>query len=791
MILGSPIREQRDTIYQLSINNREGVIKNIFWLKEIDRSLSSYVGEKATQIGELIQSGVNVPSGFVISSAVYFNFLKHTGLDKKIDLMLRDLDTENTRLLQKQSTIIEKTILTQKFPESFEKELKETLVKLNSTKNSWAVRFSPAMLDPKHSPFAGQQKAFLNIKNETQLKKAILQMYAVIFSPSSIYYRSMHQFGHFEVGVAVIIQKMVNAQKSGILFTINPITSNQNEMMIEAGLGLGGPINEGTINPDQYILDKQSGETIRQVINFQPWKLRLGANLKHTAIAGKARSSAKLSPDEISTLFRWSKNIEKRFSLPQNVEWGFTNEILYFFESAPIIDTPATLPSQHKRIKGLSGALGHEIAHGVGASLGIETGPVHLVHNPDDLTQIKNGEILVTEMTKPTFIPALKKVRAIITDTGGATSHAALIARELGVPAVVGTGQTTHILRNNQIVTVDGTHGVIYKGQVSHPAIKSHHFHSSHPFFYKKKRFTVPITGTKIYLNLSDPDQAEKLSQLPADGVGLLRAEFMIASFGEHPKAMIASGRTDEYIDALEEGMRKISVAFSPRPVIYRLSDFKTNEYRGLKGGSHFEPHEANPMIGFRGALRYTKEPDVVMPELIALKRAQDKYGIDNLHIMVPFVRTTNELKNTLELIKKAGLKQGPDFKIWMMVEVPSNVFLLDDFIAMGLDGISIGSNDLTQLILGVDRDSSNLSEHFDERNKAVKIALNFVIKKCREHHITSSVCGNAVSVYPEIVELVVNAGVTSLSIAPDMIMQTRKLVSSIEKQIVLAHSLE
>ena len=771
--------------------NKGGKIKNIFWLKEVDRSLSIHAGEKAAQIGELIKSGVNVPPGFVISSAVYFGFLKHTGLDKKIDLLLSGLDTENTRLLQKQSNILEKTILAQKFPESFEKELKEALTKLSSTHNSWAVRFSPAMLDHKHSPFAGQQKAFLNIKNEAQLKKAVLKMYSVLFSPSSIYYRAMHRFSHFDVGAAIIVQKMINVQKSGILFTINPLTGGKDEMMVEAGLGLGEPIAEGTVNPDQYVLDKKSGETIRQVINFQPWKLGLGADLKHTAIKGKARSSAKLSPEEISTLFRWSKKIERHFSLPQNVEWGFEKEILYFFESAPITENSATVPSQHKRTTSAPGSLGHEIAHGVGASLGIETGPVRLIHKPEDLAEIKQGEILVTEMTKPTFIPALKKVRAIITDTGGATSHAALIARELGIPAVVGTGQATHILRNNQIVTVDGTHGVIYKGQVSRPAIKSHHFHSSHPFFHKQKRYLVPITGTKIYLNLSDPDQAEKLAELPADGVGLLRAEFMIAAFGEHPKAMIASGRTEEYTNALEEGMRKISVAFSPRPVIYRLSDFKTNEYRGLKGGSNYEPHEANPMIGFRGALRYIKEPDVVMPELIALKRAQDKYGIDNLHIMVPFVRTTNELKNTLELIKKAGLKQGPDFKIWMMVEVPSNIFLLDEFIEMGLDGISVGSNDLTQLILGVDRDSSNLSEHFDERNKAVKTALNFIIKKCREHHITSSVCGNAVSVYPEIVELLVKAGVTSLSIAPDMLTSTRKLVSSIEKQIVLEHSLE
>jgi pyruvate,water dikinase len=413
---------------------------------------------------------------------------------------------------------------------------------------------------------------------------------------------------------------------------------------------------------------------------------------------------------------------------------------------------------------------------------------VKIIHKPSEIDKVLEGDVLVTEMTSPDYVPAMRRASAIVTDTGGRTSHAAIVSRELGIPCVVGTGTATSTLKTGQVVSVDGRSGKIYKGKVGSSEVEAV---PSAKLTASQALMTVPVTATKVYLNLAEPEKAEEYAGLPVDGVGLLRAEFIIAGIGEHPRAMIEAGRGKEYVQKLAQGIATITQAFHPRPVVYRFTDFKTNEYKSLKGGEKFEQPENNPMIGYRGASRYIAEPDEFALEIEAIKQVRDGMDLKNLHVMIPFVRTVEEFLRVRDLMHENNLRQGPDFKLWIMVEVPSTVLELEEYIKEGIDGVSIGSNDLTQLTLGIDRDSAKLAAEFDERYPAVLNSILHVVRTCRKHHVTCSICGQAPSVYPEITEAMVKAGTTSVSVAPDVAVSTRKLIASVEKKILLAQAID
>ncbi len=452
--------------------------------------------------------------------------------------------------------------------------------------------------------------------------------------------------------------------------------------------------------------------------------------------------------------------------------------------------TPSSAPS----------GSGSVLLTGLAASPGVGKGKVRILASPKEMNQMLQGEILVTEMTTPDFVPAMKKAAAIITNTGGMTCHAAIVSRELGVPCIVGTREATTKLAPGQFLTVDAVRGKVYDGDVEIVGSKPSGASASgvsgasstgaaggskyDPTAFASEAY-VP-TGTKIYVNLADVDSAEKVSKLPCDGVGLLRAEFMIAAIGEHPKKMIREGRQSEYINKLADGLRTFASAFYPRPVVYRATDFKTNEYRNLKGGEEFEPKEENPMMGFRGCARYITEPDVFAMELSAIKKVRDEFGMKNLWLMIPFVRRIGELRAVKDLLKANGIHRTRDFKLWIMCEVPSTVVLIDQFCEEGIDGVSIGSNDLTQLTLGIDRDNGTLAEGFDERNDAVLQSIEKVVKSCNAHGVTCSLCGQAPSVYPEFAEKMVEFGITSLSVNPDVVERTRRIVASAENKVML-----
>jgi pyruvate,water dikinase len=536
--------------------------------------------------------------------------------------------------------------------------------------------------------------------------------------------------------------------------------------------------------------------------------IKVDGKNKKAEIREEAQQKQKLSDLEIKDLAKICKKIEEHYSYPQDIEYAFEKGNLYIVQSRPI----TTLSDKSGLEKGTGGELVKQqnesksgekmnvptvgqkqnigqakiLVKGLGASPGIGMGKVKIIKSAKEIKRIDRGDVLVTEMTTPDFVPGMKRASAIITDTGGMTSHAAIVSRELGVPCVVGTGNATTVLKDDIDVSVDGSHGIVYEGLVSAPEAAKQGGETTAAITGAAIATNIAVTGTKIYVNLADVDQAEKVSKLPADGVGLLRAEFMVADMGQHPRKMLETGKKQEFIDKLADGMRRFAAAFYPRPVVYRATDFKTNEYRNLEGGDKYEPHEENPMMGYRGAARYIQEPELFKMELEAVRKVRDEYHLPNLWLMIPFVRRIGELRAIKDLMKEVGIHRTRDFKLWIMVEVPSTVVLIDQFCKEGIDGVSIGTNDLTQLTLGIDRDNATLAKGFDERNEAVLRSLKRVITTCNRFGVTSSLCGQAPSVYPEFAEKLVEFGITSMSVNPDAVERTRRIVASAEQKIIL-----
>jgi pyruvate,water dikinase len=646
-----------------------------------------------------------------------------------------------------------------------------------------AVRSSATAEDLPTASFAGQQVTFLNVQGEANVVEAVRNCWASLFEPRAIFYRQENNFDHLKVGMAVPIQKMIQSETSGVMFTINPVTYQKNRIIIEAIYGLGELIVQGEVTPDHYEIEKTSLKIIKKRIHKQTVQLiKVGGKTLETTVPKKKQDKQKLTDNQIYKLAKLGKQIHQHYFFPQDIEWAVENQKIFIVQTRPVTTIKV------KEGKAKSESEGEEkkrkaILVGTTASPGIAAGPARIIHSAKEIRKVKKGDVLVTKMTSPDFVPAMKKVVAIVTDRGGQTSHAAIVSRELGIPCVVGTTEATKKLKDGLMVTVDGTRGEVYRGgmKVGTTLSIARSTEEKH-----KSKLAEPIkTATKIYVNLAEPELAEKIAQRPVDGVGLLRAEFMMAEIGRHPKKIIKDGKQKMFVDKLSSLIAKFCYNFAPRPVVYRATDFKTNEYRNLIGGKAYEPEEENPLIGFRGALRYLTDPAVFELELEAIKKVRNKENLKNLWLMIPFVRTPEELIKVKRIIASTGLIRSPTFKLWLMVEVPSNVILLPDFIKAGIDGISLGSNDLTMLILGADRDNAELAKTFDERNPAVLWAIKRTIKTCLKAKITSSICGQAPSTYPDLAQKLVEWGITSISVNPDAIERVRELVAETEKRIV------
>lgn len=770
----------------------------LVWFSEVSKEDIPLVGGKGANLGEMTQAKLPVPQGFIITSEAYYRFVKENKLDQYIAKETKGINPEDSKKLNKISTEIQKAVQDFSLPRDLVTAIKKAYDELG--RGPVAVRSSATAEDLPSASFAGQQATFLNVEGHEQLIKAVRECWASLFEARAIYYRVVNKFDHMKVGIAVPVQRMVQSEVSGIMFTVDPVASDLTKIVIDAGLGLGEAVVSGSITPDHYVVGKEDLKVISKEVADQAWQIvrdGQGKN-KHVNLTADQKKTQKLTDEQIVTLAKIGKQVEDHYGKPQDTEWAFERGTFYMVQARPV----TTLKDKAEQLQaegdggpkeataGESLADAEVLITGAAASVGLRSGPVKIIHKPSEIDKVLPGDVLVTEMTSPDYVPAMKRAAAIITDTGGRTSHAAIVSRELGIPCVVGSGTATTTLKNGQMVTVDGHSGKVYKGKVNVPVSAAVPAPSARQPG-QTMTDSVPVTATKIYLNLAEPEKAEEYAQLPVDGVGLLRAEFIIAGIGEHPKAMMADGRSKEYVQKLSQGIATIAQAFHPRPVVYRFTDFKTNEYKSLKGGEKYEIQENNPMIGYRGASRYIADPEEFALEIEAIKMVRDGMDLKNLHVMIPFVRTIDEYCKVRNLLHQNNLRQGQDFKLWIMCEVPSVVLEIEKYIEEGIDGVSIGSNDLTQLTLGIDRDSAKLATEFDERYPAVMSSMIHVVKACRKGHVTCSICGQAPSVYPEVAEALVKAGVTSLSLAPDVAVSTRKLVASVEKKILLSKVLD
>ncbi|MCD6549691.1 phosphoenolpyruvate synthase [Candidatus Micrarchaeota archaeon] len=759
-------------------------MKTIYWFDELTKENIPEVGGKGANLGEMTRAGFPVPEGFCVSSGAYFEHIYRNGIDKVISEQTASLDVHDIDALNKASTVIKNAILSGEIPKEIRDAIVSAYKKLGNGRDVYvAVRSSATAEDLPNASFAGQQSTFLNVSTPGDVVQAVKECWASLFEPRAIFYREENGFDHLKVGLSAVVQRMVQSDVAGVAFTVDPVSEDPDLLVIEAAYGLGEAVVSGSLTPDRYVVRKSNMNIVDKRIVKQTWKIaKVREKNEHVEVPEDLQDKQKLPDEKILELADICMRIEKHYGRPQDIEWAMENNKLYIVQARPITTLSETIKREVKIDVSRSAKV---LVRGLPGSPGIGKGKVRIIPTKDDINKLKEGEILVTYMTSPDFVPAMEKAAAIITDAGGATSHAAIVSRELGVPCIVGTGNATEVLKDGMFVTVDATRGIVYEGDVKLEEPKKT-VEPGHILSGKAVSEYVPITATKIYVNLAEPKRAQEVAAMPVDGVGLLRAEFMIAGIGKHPRAFIDEGEQDKFIDALADGLRTIAAAFYPRPVVYRATDFKTNEYRSLEGGERYEKEEENPMLGFRGAARYIHDPEVFEMELKAIKRVREDYGLKNLWLMIPFVRRVGELKQVKDIMHRVGLYRTKDFKLWIMVEVPSTVILIDKFLEVGVDGVSIGTNDLTQLTLGVDRDNPRLANEFDERNEAVLESVRRVIEACRRHGVTVSVCGQAPSVYPEFAEKLVEFGVTSMSVNPDVIIKTRKIVAAAEKRVML-----
>ncbi len=779
------------------------------------------VGGKNASLGEMIRElaplGVKVPGGFATTSEAYWHFLEHNGLREAIAQELAGLDVENPAALQRASRRLRNLILKGKYPEDLEEEIRLAYRKLSEEAGEEAlpvaVRSSATAEDLPTASFAGQQESYLYVQGEEELLLHVKRAMASLFTARAISYRAHMGFDHLKVALSVGVQRMVRADtaSSGVIFTLDPDTGHPGFVYITAIWGLGENIVQGRVGPDGYYVHK---ETLKQGYKALIHK-RLGSKeltlafdpkegrLKNRPTPPYLRNQFALSDEEALLLADWSLKIEEHYSqkrgapTPMDIEWakdGPTGE-LFILQARP--ETVHSQKTPVLRVYRLQ-ERGEVLAEGLAVGEAIATGRARVLRDPKEMDRFQEGEVLVTETTNPDWEPIMKRAAAIVTERGGRTSHAAIVARELGVPAVVGAMGATERIPDGEAVTVscaEGETGRIYRGAL--------------PFEVEEVRpDTLPKTRTQILVNVGTPDEALRASLLPTDGVGLLRMEFVFASHVRvHPLALtrfpslpkevqrqvaeLTEGYPDKrayFVDRLAQGIALIAAAFYPRPVLLRFSDFKTNEYARLIGGHLFEPKEENPMLGWRGASRYY-HPDYkegFLLEVQAVKRVREEMGLKNLMVMVPFCRTPEEGQRVLEVMAEGGLRRGEDgLQVYVMAEIPSNVLEAEAFAEL-FDGFSIGSNDLTQLALGLDRDSERVATLFDERRPTVQALAAMLIEKAHAKGKKVGICGQAPSDYPEFAAFLVEKGIDSLSLNPDALLRTVKKVAELEAALGL-----
>ncbi len=765
----------------------------IKWFKDISKEDVAIAGGKGANLGEMWNNGFPVPNGFVIVAQAYRDFLNENKLDKKIYAKLENINYEDTAHLEKVAKEIQGMISAGKVSEDLKEEIEaaysmfDTVPGLHKNKLAErlllagrdppfvAVRSSATAEDLPQASFAGQQATFLNVKGKTNLTKAVRDCWASLYTGRAIYYRQKNGFPHEKVALCVVVQRQVNSEKSGIMFSINPATNNEKQIVIEAIYGLGEAVVSGSVSPNTYIVDKDFEkvlETDRPKQDFLLTRDESGNMLKKN-LTDKQNETQVLNEKEISILVRLGKKSEAHYKFPQDMEWAIEGGRIYIVQTRPV----TTLHKTESPLKEEAEAA-EAMLQGLGASPGIASGAVKIVSSVDDLDKVEKGDVLVAQMTNPDYVPAMQRAVAIVTDAGGITSHAAIVSREMGIPAVVGTKEATTKLKDGDLITVDGHSGKVFMGKI---AIQP-------PEEAEKKITTEPeervLTQTKIKVNIELPISSERAAATGADGIGLLRLEGIIASGKVHPAKYLRDRRLDEYEQLIYDGVKEIVSHFSGKPVWVRTSDIRTDEFTELEGGED-EPKESNPMIGWHGIRRSLDCPDLLKAEFSAIKKLYDE-GFKKLGIMLPFVISVDELRQAKQILSEVWFGDRASaalpIEFGVMVETPAAVLIIEYLCKEGIDFISFGTNDLTQTILGVDRGNENIAKLYSEKHPAVLRAIEHVIKVCKLHGVKTSVCGQAGSDM-EMAQMLFNFGIDSISANIDAVAKIRKKIHELEAE--------
>ena len=765
---------------------------NVIWFKDISKEDVNLVGGKGANLGEMFNARFPIPPGFVVTAEAYKLFLEKTGIQSYIGEILRNTDVENNDQLQNASKKIQDLVMNAVMPIEIANDVKKAYENMdvsldlsNVSRQALdfiqtgrdlpfvAVRSSATAEDLPEFSFAGQQATYLNVKKTDHVIQAVHQCWASLYTARAIYYREKNNFDSNKVFIAVVVQKMVDSEKAGVMFSINPATNNESEIIIEAGFGFGDAVVSGAISPDNYVVNKDTFELKNKTINNKEFMFYRDLNTGRTSKRILSHDKAKLqvlNEGEITQIAKLAKKSEDYYNKPQDMEFAIEGTKVFMVQTRAITTQAKVSEAVSEKVEEIEG---EEILSGISASPGVGKGKVKIVENANDLTKILEGDVLVAKMTNPDYVSAMQKASAIVTNEGGATCHAAIVSREMGIPSVVGTTKATEILKEGQEITVDGTHGKIYsgdkeivveKGESKEEIIKYQHEHT--------------VTDIKVIVDM--PDFAEKAAATGADGIGLLRAEFMILGEKEHPIKLINEGRRDELIDRLEKDLFKIVSPFKDKIVWDRTLDAPTDEFRHLSGGED-EPKEDNPMMGWRSIRRDLDQPEMLRAQFEAIKRVREK-GFNKLGIMIPLVSHVEQIKLVKAILRELEMD---DVQFGIMVETPASVQLIEDFCKEGINFASIGSNDLTQFTLAVDRNNAKVQKLYNAMHPAVLKEISEVIKVCKRYGVTSSLCGQAGS-DPDMAKFLVEKGIDSIAVNIDAVGKVRHAVAEKEKKLIL-----
>ena len=756
----------------MTVDGTDSLGKPVLWLNEIRSDDIGSVGGKGASLGEMTAAGLPVPPGFVVTAGTYRAFIEGTGIDEELFEAV-DVDSDDSEALAAAERRAEELILETEMPADVREQILAAYDDLDDGEAFVAVRSSATAEDLPDASFAGQQDTYLNITREDLIDR-IKDCWASLFTQRAIYYRNEQGFAHDIVDIAVVVQRMVAADKSGVMFTSHP-SSGEPRMIIEAAWGLGEAVVSGSVSPDNYVIDREGGEVLEATIADKKVMMNKDEETGTTveqAVPDDKRNARVLDEDELERLVELGERAEGHYDEPQDVEWAIVDGEMFMLQSRPI----TTISEDAAEVAADDDEDGSVILNGLGASPGIASGPVRVVGKLDQLDKVSEGDIIVTEMTTPDMVPAMKRASGIITDEGGMTSHAAIVARELGAPAIVGAGTATETLEDGRVVTIDGEKGSVSEGSVE-PDEQTDGVEDVRP-----ENPVKPMTATEIKVNVSIPEAGERAAATGADGVGLLRMEHMILSTNKTPERYIEDHGEDAYVDEIVDSVRGVADEFYPRPVRVRTLDAPTDEFRQMEGGEN-EPHEHNPMLGYRGIRRSLDRPEFFKYELEAFRQLFEM-GYDNIEIMFPLVNDAEDVTRARDLLEEAGV--DPEKRSWgVMIETPAAALSMEEIAETGVDFASFGTNDLTQYVLSVDRNNEHVADRFDELHPAVLRLIGDTIEVCREHGVATSICGQAGS-KPEMVRFLVNKGVSSISANIDAVRDVQHEVKRKEQKLLL-----